>query len=82
MIGAGGRLHGKVAIVTGAAAGIGRATAVRFASEGAQLVVNDVDATRLERLAAQVRGEFGAEPTRPSATCRRSPTRSGSSTSR
>ena len=61
MSGAAGRLQGKVAIVTGAAAGIGRATAVRFAAEGARLVVNDVDATGLERLAEQVNGEIGAE---------------------
>ncbi|HEX3930402.1 MAG TPA: SDR family NAD(P)-dependent oxidoreductase [Nocardioides sp.] len=54
-----GRLGGKVAIVTGAAAGIGRATAVRFAREGARLVVADIDAGGLERLAAQVGGEFG-----------------------
>jgi len=36
-----GRLHGKVAIVTGAASGIGRATAVRFAQEGARIVCAD-----------------------------------------
>ncbi|MGC4109423.1 MAG: SDR family NAD(P)-dependent oxidoreductase [Nocardioides sp.] len=53
------RLQGKVTIVTGAAAGIGRATAVRFAREGARLVAADVDAAGLERLAAQVDGEFG-----------------------
>jgi NAD(P)-dependent dehydrogenase (short-subunit alcohol dehydrogenase family) len=37
------RLHGKVAIVTGAASGIGRATALRFAQEGAKVVVADVN---------------------------------------
>jgi 3-oxoacyl-[acyl-carrier protein] reductase len=39
-----GRLDGKVAVITGAGRGIGRATALRFAQEGAAVVVNDVDA--------------------------------------
>jgi NAD(P)-dependent dehydrogenase (short-subunit alcohol dehydrogenase family) len=37
------RLNGQVAIVTGAGSGIGRATSVRFANEGADIVANDVD---------------------------------------
>lgn len=37
------RLKNKIAIVTGAASGIGRATAIRFASEGARVVVNDIN---------------------------------------
>ena len=37
-----GKLEGKVAIVTGAGSGIGRATALRFAAEGAKLVIADV----------------------------------------
>ena len=37
------RLANKVAIVTGAGSGIGRATAVRFAAEGARVVVNDIN---------------------------------------
>lgn len=36
-------MEGKVALVTGAAAGIGRATAMAFAAEGAKVVVGDVD---------------------------------------
>jgi NAD(P)-dependent dehydrogenase (short-subunit alcohol dehydrogenase family) len=45
-----GRLRGKSAVVTGAAKGIGRATAELFAREGARLVVNDVDGEGLEGL--------------------------------
>ena len=48
------RLEGKVAIITGAAGGIGRATARLFASEGARLVLIDVDADG----AAALRGEL------------------------
>jgi NAD(P)-dependent dehydrogenase (short-subunit alcohol dehydrogenase family) len=45
-----GRLLGKSALVTGAAAGIGRATAGRFAREGARLVVADIDSDGLSTL--------------------------------
>jgi NAD(P)-dependent dehydrogenase (short-subunit alcohol dehydrogenase family) len=38
-----GTLNGKVALVTGAASGIGRATALTFAREGAKLVVADMN---------------------------------------
>ena len=37
------RLAGRVAIITGAASGIGRATAQRFASDGAAVVIADID---------------------------------------
>src|SRR3954470_23530294 len=40
--GDGGRLAGKVAVVTGGGNGLGRATAVRFAEEGAAVVVADL----------------------------------------
>jgi len=44
------RLKEKVAIVTGAASGIGRSTAILFAREGARLVLNDIDAQGLNEL--------------------------------
>jgi 3-oxoacyl-[acyl-carrier protein] reductase len=50
------RLQGKVALITGAANGIGRATALRFAREGACLVLNDLDETAL----AATRDEIAA----------------------
>ena len=45
------RLAGKVAFITGAASGIGRATAVLFAREGAQVVVADIAAEAGEETA-------------------------------
>jgi 3(or 17)beta-hydroxysteroid dehydrogenase len=48
------RLKGKVAIVTGAAKGLGEADARLFAAEGAQVVVADVDVTNGERVACEI----------------------------
>ena len=48
------RLRDKVVIVTGAASGIGRATAALFAREGARLVLNDIDRKSLDTVAAQL----------------------------
>jgi NAD(P)-dependent dehydrogenase (short-subunit alcohol dehydrogenase family) len=53
------RLEGRVALVTGAASGIGRATAERLASEGATVVVTDVQDEQGEQTAASIR-EGGA----------------------
>ena len=47
----------KVVVVTGAASGIGRATAQIFADEGARVVVADVDAARGEEAAAAIRAQ-------------------------
>jgi len=48
------RLSGKVALVTGAAGGIGTATAERFAAEGASLVLTDADGDHAEELARRL----------------------------
>ena len=50
-----GRFSGKVAFVTGAASGIGRACAQRLAAEGAAVVVADIDASGAEKSAAELR---------------------------
>jgi NAD(P)-dependent dehydrogenase (short-subunit alcohol dehydrogenase family) len=54
-----GRLHGKVAIVTGAGGGIGAAICRQFAAEGAALVVVDIDAGALQAMAASVSAAGG-----------------------
>ena len=48
------RLQEKIAIVTGAGSGIGRATALLFAQEGARLVLNDINRERLDKVVAEV----------------------------
>jgi 3-hydroxybutyrate dehydrogenase len=48
------RLEGKVAIITGAASGIGRGMAQRFASEGAKVVIADLEQARPESAAAEI----------------------------
>jgi NAD(P)-dependent dehydrogenase (short-subunit alcohol dehydrogenase family) len=51
------RLRGKRIIVTGAGSGIGRAIALRFAAEGARVVISDVDEEAAARVAAETGGE-------------------------
>ncbi len=53
------RLKEKIAIVTGGAAGMGRAVARRFAREGARIIVADVDAANAETIVEAIRREGG-----------------------
>jgi len=52
-------LEDKIALITGAASGIGRATAVRFAREGAKVVLNDLDEAGLEETTAEIESGGG-----------------------
>jgi NAD(P)-dependent dehydrogenase (short-subunit alcohol dehydrogenase family) len=52
----------KVAVITGAGSGIGRATALALAREGARLHVSDIDRERIEAVAQEIRA-LGAEAT-------------------
>lgn len=53
------RLNNKIALITGASAGIGRASALRFAAEGAKLVLNARRPQPLHALAEQIRAGGG-----------------------
>ena len=60
------KLQGKVALVSGSGRGIGRAIALKLASEGARVVVNDLDAEPGNAVVAEIKAkgvEFTKEPT-------------------
>ena len=63
-----GILDGKVAIVTGSARGIGRATAELLSQEGARVLINDLDGDVAEQTAGEIAGDtlvFGGDLTKP-----------------
>ena len=63
-----GLLDGKAAIITGSARGIGRATAELFISEGAKVLINDIDGEVAEQAAGEIEGEtavFAGDLTKP-----------------
>ena len=65
-----GVLDGKVAIVTGSARGIGRATAELLSEHGASVLINDLDADAAQQTASQIAGEtvvHGGDLTAPGA---------------
>lgn len=59
------RLSGKVALITGGAQGIGKATADLFISEGAHLVLGDVDERLVKAAADSINSEYVGSPTVP-----------------
>jgi 3-oxoacyl-[acyl-carrier protein] reductase len=63
-----GNLDGKVAIVTGSARGIGRATAALLAEQGASVLINDLDTDVAEQTAGEIVGDtsaFAGDLTKP-----------------
>ncbi len=54
-------LSGKIALITGSAGGIGKAIARKFVEEGAVVVLNDMNAERLQSAGEEFKAKFGAD---------------------
>jgi rhamnulose-1-phosphate aldolase/alcohol dehydrogenase len=54
-------LSGRIALITGSAGGIGKAIAKKFAEEGACVIINDMNAQRLEEAKAEFQKSFGKD---------------------
>lgn len=54
------RLEGKVALITGAGAGIGKTTALRFAKEGAKVIVTDINLDNVTQTASEIEQAGGS----------------------
>ncbi len=59
-----GKISGRIAIVTGGASGIGKATAELFAREGAKVVIGDLASSEGEKVAKEIGGTFVATDVR------------------
>ena len=70
-------LEDKIAVITGAGSGVGRASALRFAEEGASVVCADIDLDRAKETVAQIEAA-GGRPSPSAATSSRTPTSSPS----
>lgn len=53
------RLEGKVAIISGGGTGIGKTTAIRFAKEGAKVVVTDINLESASQTVAEIKDAGG-----------------------
>jgi len=53
-----GRVEGKIALISGTGSGLGRATAIHLAREGARIVATDIDGKTAEATATSINGEF------------------------